>query len=685
MFNYINKINRRMKKGFFLCLFFFLAFPFLADAFNFAGNITGPAKLVLNQVEAFTGPIASFFALVIIFLILSAAAFYVTAILLQGAIENSNEALNIIHGDAAFVIQAGWNFTSGIVNMILLIAFIVIAIAIILGSDSYGLKKSLPRLIIVAFLTNFTLLFVSMAVDFTNAIYNTVAGDFDQEGGNFLIEGITPLVNVIPTTIGILLGSFTARLIGALVPLGGIVANTALVLSFTALLPFLLQGAILGIILLLLAGTFFLFYAVFTARTLVISILAILSPFALFCYIFPGTKKYFDMWVQHFIQWLLVGVALVFFLYIAIAMAPLAIRVGQDTIPLPSWMSWWTGELVSYIVLLIYFIVVLGFTKKFVPALANSMIDGAKGAAKVVAPYAQMTGTSLIKHQKKGIAQHASQRMQDNAFRERMANDLFTPADPNAGYLSRIARNARRARAKIYTEAPRLDAEETVKEAEESFEDRTPADVRDAITSENAQNEPEEVLGAIKYARKNKINIRRSLDSLSADEYNNVRRIASLTEDDKDLDRMMPGHAIERINNEADSPAAAQRNIQSFVSGLSKDDAKNIGKSFASTLGDTNARHHEEIVSLFRTLIRGSKAQRRALAEGGQRTLINNMIHCEATDENGNRVFSQNEMSSFFSSLIGEVGHLFLNEREVAAGEAELNRQNQQQNNQQNN
>ena len=67
-------------------------------------------------------------------------------------------------------VATGWAFTRDVVNIFFIFALLFIAIATILGVESYGAKALLPRLIIIALLVNFSLLATQAIIFVTNAL-----------------------------------------------------------------------------------------------------------------------------------------------------------------------------------------------------------------------------------------------------------------------------------------------------------------------------------------------------------------------------------------------------------------------------------------------------------------------------------------------------------------------------------
>lgn len=362
------------------------------------GFVLDLAKKQVTALSTNFGLTAGVFFITGMFFLIGYFYLLITTSLLQGIIMATPTALTVTGGGVAEIVRAGWSLSAGIVNLILIIAFIVIAFAVILGSEKIQLKKALPNLIMVALLVNFTLLFVGIGIDISNFLFNTIANQFmtGGAGGNIFRNALMPLIdfgNAQLTAISLYLIGMTTKM---LVPY----VSTAVQYAFSIGTPFILssvfQFIFYGIIMWALSGVFFLFYIIFLARIFIIQILAMLAPLAFFCLIFDNTKKHWDKWLKTLIEWLFVGVIFIFLMYFALALAPLVQALGAQ-FELPSMLRWFTGDIISHIVLLIYFLVVVGVAKGFVPAAANTLISQAQGLVKTATPWAGAIATGAAK------------------------------------------------------------------------------------------------------------------------------------------------------------------------------------------------------------------------------------------------------------------------------------------------
>lgn len=191
--------------------------------------------------------------------------------------------------DSGSSTQEAWRVFQNLANIIFIILFLVVIFSQLtgVGIDNYGIKRILPKMVVVAILINLSYYICMIAVDVSNIV---------GSGIQALFNGID--IDV-PTELSVTVGSDTGKagefaataitgvaILGALAGMvGAIWANPAVVLS-------LLVGA-LGVII----AICFLFILL-SARQAAIIVLVVISPVAIACYMLPNTKKLFDRWLQ---------------------------------------------------------------------------------------------------------------------------------------------------------------------------------------------------------------------------------------------------------------------------------------------------------------------------------------------------------------------------------------------------
>ena len=225
-----------------------------------------------------------------------------------------------------------WSYMRNIANICFIIFLLVIIYSQITGYgiNNYGVKKSLPRLIVTAMVVNFSFLFCAIAVDISNILGN---------GLKDLLAGIAESA----ISSGAVDGSKTATGFYSLfstVAAGG--AGLALSFAFPggplglllAFIPLIIGGIISVIVGLLVLGL----------RQALVIFLVSISPIAFVLYILPNTEKHFQKWKKTFSQMLffypmfsmLFGVSkLASMVLITSATTPFGLMVGAAVQVLP--------------------------------------------------------------------------------------------------------------------------------------------------------------------------------------------------------------------------------------------------------------------------------------------------------------------------------------------------------------
>jgi sarcosine oxidase delta subunit len=183
--------------------------------------------------------------------------------------------------DEGSVIYIIWEYARNITNVVFIIFILIIVYSQLtgFGLTNYGIKKTLPRIIIAAVLVNLSYIICALAIDLSNVIGYSLIGAFNGIKESAIAAG------AIPTDVA----SFgPGAIILALLGAGGAVLGLGLATggSFWFLLPILLAAAIAIIV------------AVITmaARQALIYLLAMISPLAFVAYLLPNTEKLFTKW-----------------------------------------------------------------------------------------------------------------------------------------------------------------------------------------------------------------------------------------------------------------------------------------------------------------------------------------------------------------------------------------------------
>ncbi|MDP2641374.1 MAG: hypothetical protein Q8P39_02430 [Candidatus Yanofskybacteria bacterium] len=237
-----------------------------------------------------------------------------------------------------FVTQ-GWHISKNIVNLIFLVLLAFIGLATILRLQSYQLQKTLPLLIIIALLINFSGVLVAFIVDISNIFTNAFLQAMQDKSWHIswpsTSEGVSDLAGD--------LGLHLSRII------------------FYALATVILLAVTL----------------LFFVRVLVLWILTILAPFAFAAYILPSTQSLWGQWWKALIQWAIIGVPMSFFLFLATF-----VLTGTGGAVAPEALGG-AGALASFLgPITALFILAIGFmiSMSLAPAGAQKVLDYGKNA-----------------------------------------------------------------------------------------------------------------------------------------------------------------------------------------------------------------------------------------------------------------------------------------------------------------
>jgi len=179
--------------------------------------------------------------------------------------------------------MVGWDTVRGLANIFLLLGLIFTAFGIMLGIKEYEAKKSLPILILIALLINFTPVICGWIIDFSNYITD------------WLLKGAIP-------------------------------DDTFVTIMETGDTPSGFSGTfVFSLFVIIAIVTYFFFFILFLGRYVFLLVLTIFSPIAFASKIFSPSEKakkffpsflYWDTWWNQFLQWCTVGILASFFMLI---------------------------------------------------------------------------------------------------------------------------------------------------------------------------------------------------------------------------------------------------------------------------------------------------------------------------------------------------------------------------------
>lgn len=238
------------------------------------------------------------------------------------------------------IIKVGLDITLPFANMFFILILVVIATATILRIESYGLKKTLVPLIIIALLINFLPLFCGLVVDFANLIMRFFLANPDHPITGW--KGFADRVKEIWAE-----GGFWEMV----KPPKDLYFNfrAESILRNNMIYPLIFKGigvVIIGILNIFVLGIYFFLLIL---RYVMIWNFVIIGPVALACYILPATRGYFDWWLKQFFQWAFIGVMAGFFIFLGNAINISIADVAAISLRAPHGQTKYADDIASII------------------------------------------------------------------------------------------------------------------------------------------------------------------------------------------------------------------------------------------------------------------------------------------------------------------------------------------------
>ena len=221
-------------------------------------------------------------------------------------------------------IPAAWGVIRDISNIFFILILLYIAIKVILGLESSGVKKMIAKVIIIALLINFSMFFTQVIIDSSNILalifynkmqvdtknsdgkprpYESATGEKDVAGG--MVNAFNPTSLLTPDFFN---KAGTITVAGA--------APTPGPVSFGILIGVTL---IAGLLMFFAAYCFFIAGVSFLGRMIELFVLIIFSPFAFMSFTVPELAKYeyigWDGWFKRLIAVSFMAPIFMFFMY----------------------------------------------------------------------------------------------------------------------------------------------------------------------------------------------------------------------------------------------------------------------------------------------------------------------------------------------------------------------------------
>lgn len=202
-------------------------------------------------------------------------------------------AVTTVTADTNSPLYQLWKVVRDIANIAFVIAILVIVYSQLtsIGVSNYGIKNTLPRIIIAAILVNISYWICAIAVDASNilgyGIHSMFGGLMDRFSVGSNYSDMVPSWEEV--TAVSLAGTAAAGIAG------WSLIGTSIPGSLALLIPLLLSAVMAALVALLILA----------ARQALITIFIIISPLAFVAYVLPNTEKYFTKWREAFTTLLL--------------------------------------------------------------------------------------------------------------------------------------------------------------------------------------------------------------------------------------------------------------------------------------------------------------------------------------------------------------------------------------------
>ena len=178
--------------------------------------------------------------------------------------------------------KQAWDIFQTVANMAIVVLFLFVIFSQLtgIGIDNYGIKRILPKIILVAILMNLSYYICLIFIDISNIAGNGIQAIFNSLPANIENSNFSAIDGMGSTIVSV-------ALVGGIATIAGF-AGVFSVATLFALLPTVVSVVV---------SIFFLFL-ILSVRQAAVVVFVVISPLAFVCYMLPNTKKWFDRWVK---------------------------------------------------------------------------------------------------------------------------------------------------------------------------------------------------------------------------------------------------------------------------------------------------------------------------------------------------------------------------------------------------
>lgn len=248
------------------------------------------------------------------------------------------------------VAKTGWDTTRNFANMLFILFMVIIAFATILRIEGYGIKKLLPKVIIIALLINFSMVICYAIIDVSNVVATAFMNNIDKElNGKSFSNAFNSALQLKTMMLGvdysncdnpwkaelelceknrknveykeyitcrqeadIMRNKCEAPIVQKAEESRG---------GWNSILNILISGTIGSIVLIVVAFVFFAGAIMLLIRMVVLWFLIMIAPLAYICHIFPSLSSNWKKWWSTFLNYCIFAPAYAFFIWLALKVA----------------------------------------------------------------------------------------------------------------------------------------------------------------------------------------------------------------------------------------------------------------------------------------------------------------------------------------------------------------------------
>lgn len=361
-------------------------FDWILDIYNWVTGIKDSLEALKNLILNFGLFVALLFSGILPVLVVATTIalllMNVLAALADGVFaimkELINQTLNItvVPGpNTVEVVRQGWQISRDIASLFFIVILAFIGLATILNLQTYQVRKTLPALLLMAVLLNFSGLVVGFVVDMANLLSYSFIAATHTDSLAFIKDSLNTTINLLTQTALKVKDNLTT-------------ADPITFFRDLFVYPLISAGAqVIFYFFYMLALLAIVFLLIF--RIGILWLLTIFAPLAFASYVLPATRQFWRQWWQALLQWALMIVPMSFFLYLATLIAGIRETIRTQfsagvpytdptiTVGVVPPAGWFSGLLISFIApLLILLTLFVGFmiSITFVPAASRGLV-----------------------------------------------------------------------------------------------------------------------------------------------------------------------------------------------------------------------------------------------------------------------------------------------------------------------